>query len=62
MLMLSTGGTLVGTRAFEWLKEFEGQMEVDSFTPGRGLPFSDIADDAATMHFSTPYSAFEPVP
>lgn len=60
MLVLSTGTTLVGTRAFEWLKDYEAQVEVDSFSPGRGLAFSDIADNAATMRFWTPYSAFEP--
>jgi len=61
-LVLSSGAMLVGTQAFEWLKEYEGQVEVDSFTPGRGLPFSNVEDDTATLFFSTPYSAFEPVP
>lgn len=61
-LITASGSVLVGTKAFEWLKQFEGQMEVDSFSLGRGLPFSEIMDDEAAMSFATPYSAFEPVP
>ena len=62
MVCLSTGTTLVGTQAFNWLKQFEGQLELDSFSTGRGLPFSDLADDSGTLMFSTPYGDFEPVP
>ena len=62
MLVLNTGVTLVGTRAFEWLRTFEGEVELESFSLGKGLAFSDINDDQCSMAFSTPYSAFEPVP
>lgn len=62
MLILGSGGVLVGTKAFEWLKQYDGEMEVESYCGGRGLPYSNVQDDTWTMNFSTPYSAFEPVP
>lgn len=62
MLVLSSGQTLLGTRAFEWLRSYEGETELESFAPGRGLAFSDINDDQCAMTYTTPYSAFEPVP
>lgn len=62
MLILSSGGVLVGTKAFEWLKQYDGQMEVESYAGGRGLPYSNVEDDSWSMNFSTNYSAFEPVP
>lgn len=62
MLILNTGTVLVGTKAFEWLKQYEGESELDCFYGGRGLAFSEVADDTCTMAWSTPYSAFEPVP
>lgn len=62
MLVLSSGQSLVGTRAFEWLRSFEGEMELESFSGGRGLAFSDLADEQCAMTYTTPYSAFEPVP
>lgn len=63
MLILNTGTVLVGTKAFDWLKQYEGQVELDSYTPGRGgLPFSDFHDDQFTLTYSTPYGPFEPVP
>ena len=62
LLVLSNGTSLVGTKAFEWLKQYDGQTEVESFCLGKGLAFSDITDDTFTMEWSTPFSAFEPVP
>ena len=62
MLVLDTGGTLVGTQAFEWLKQYERDVDVESFSTGRGLPFSDIESDQAFASFAMPYSQFEPVP
>lgn len=62
MLILNTGTVLVGTKAFEWLKQHEAQMELESFSLGKGLAFSEIHDDAFTMSYSTPYSDFTPVP
>ena len=61
-LILASGQMLVGTKAFEWLKQFDGNTEVESFCLGKGLPFSDLQDDHFAMEFTTPYSAFEPVP
>lgn len=61
-LVLNTGTVLVGTQAFDWLKQFEGQLELDSYTPGRGsLPFSDFHDDQFALNYSQPYGPFEPV-
>lgn len=62
MLILNTGGVLTGTKAFEWLRQYEGDVELESFCGGRGLAFSEVEDEGCTMAWSTPYSAFEPVP
>lgn len=61
-LVLDTGVTLVGTQAFEWLKQYERDVDVESFSTGRGLAFSDIESDQAFASFAVPYSQFEPVP
>ena len=63
MLVTNAGDVHVGTKAFEWLKQFEGQAELETFCPmGRGLPFSDVSDMQGTLTLSTHYGAFEPVP
>jgi hypothetical protein len=62
-LVTSTGQALVGTKAFEWLQQFNSVNELDCFDRGSGgLAFSDINDDLAPINYSTSYSAFEPVP
>lgn len=61
-LITSSGASLVGTKAFEWLKEYEQDMELESYCSARGLPFSDMASDQGLASFTLPYSAFEPVP
>lgn len=62
MLVMDDGSALVGTKAFEWLKQFEGDMEMDSFNGSGGLGFAAFGDDDGTIMHSTAYSAFEPVP
>ena len=61
-LVLRDGAALVGTKAFEWLRQFDGDSELESFSLGKGLPWSHVDDDMATMSFSTPYGDFQPVP
>lgn len=43
-LVTAEGQTLYGTKAFEWLKQFEGDAELDAFYGGGGqtLAFSEI--------------------
>lgn len=61
-IITPSGARLVGTRAFEWLKEFEGDMELDSYSCARGLAYSDVSSDQALATFAQPYSPFSPVP
>lgn len=58
----SSGTIRTGTQAFMWLKQFEGNRDLDSFCGGKGLAYSDINDDMAPATFSLPYGPFEPVP
>lgn len=63
MLVTNQGSVHVGQHAFEWLKQFDSQVELETFCPmGGGLPFSDVSDSHALLTQATPYGAFEPVP
>lgn len=56
-------GTLYGTKAFEWLKQFEGDVELDGFVAGQGsLGFSDFTSMQGYVTYAQGYSAFEPMP
>jgi len=60
-LVLPNGGTLYGTKAFEWLKQYEGEVELDGFSGENGaLAFSDISTSGYACYAQN-YSAFEPV-
>lgn len=42
-LVTPEGQTVHGTRAFEWLKQYEGDVELEAFCGGGGgLAFSDV--------------------
>lgn len=61
-LVLTDGSTLYGTRAFEWLKQFEGDVELDGFEGENGaLAFSDVSSAQAYAHYAEGYAAFSPV-
>lgn len=56
-------GTLYGTKAFEWLKQFEADVELDGFVAGQGsLGFSDFTSMQGYVTYAQGYSAFEPMP
>lgn len=65
-LITPTGGTMYGTQAFEWLKQYEADIPLESFALGAnglgtGLAFSDVeATQSYAMHSET-FSQFEPV-
>lgn len=67
---LMTGGrTLYGTKAFEWLKNFEQEAPLESYDgPGYGtaasgsLAFSDVTSSMGYASYCTGFSQFEPVP
>lgn len=60
-LVLARGETLYGTKAFEWLKAFEADVDVAGFDGENGaLAFSDI-DTQGYATYATVYSPFEPV-
>jgi hypothetical protein len=61
---LMTGGrTLYGTKAFEWLKNFEQEAPLDSYDgSGGSLAFSDVSSAMGYASYSTLFSQFEPVP
>ncbi len=61
-LVLSDGTTMYGTKAFEWLKQYEGDTVLDGFSGENGaLAFSDVSSTQAYASYSQAYSAFEPV-
>lgn len=52
---------LVGTAAFEWLKQFDGDSELESFMGGaQRLGFSDYTSNEGFIEFTEAYGTFEP--
>ena len=58
-VVLSTGQSMVGTKAFEWMKEFDGEVDLLP-PPSGGLAFSDL--DFADTQYTEGFSSFEPLP
>lgn len=59
-LITAEGAVLYGTKAFEWLKQFDGDTELDGFVAGRGsLAFSDVASAQGYASYAESFSAFE---
>lgn len=55
-----SGATLYGTKAFEWLKQFEGDVELDAFQAGHsGLAFSDWSSAHGYASYAEGYGPFE---
>lgn len=61
-LVLQGGQTLYGTQAFEWLQQFQADVELEGFAGNGSLPFSDLASATPYATYATTFSAFEPVP
>lgn len=59
-LITAEGQTLYGTKAFEWLKQYEADVQLESFNGNGTLPFSDIGSMGYAT-YATDFSAFEPV-
>lgn len=61
-MVLDSGQTLYGTKAFEWLKQYDGEVELEGFAGGRSsaLSFSDVASASGYATRAQDYSAFEP--
>lgn len=61
-MVLADGQTMYGTKAFEWLKDFDGDVELEGFHGGGGaLPFSDVEALQGYATYAESFSAFEPV-
>lgn len=60
-LILETGQTMYGTKAFEWLKQYEGDVELEGFCANGTLPFSDVASAQGYATYAESFSSFEPV-
>ena len=59
-LVMPDGTVVYGTKAFEWLKQFEADMELDSFVAGRGsLAFSDLGSAQGYATYAESFSPFE---
>ncbi len=55
------GGVHAGTRAFEWLKQYESLDELDpAGFGGAGLPFSMVDDATGTAAYADPFAPFTP--
>lgn len=58
--LITQDGTLYGTKAFEWLKQFDGDTELDGFVASRGsLAFSDVSSAQGYASYAEHFSAFE---
>lgn len=60
-LVLSGGQTLYGTKAFEWLRQYEGDVELQGFSSHGTLAFSDVNSAHGYATYAESFSAFEPV-
>lgn len=60
-LVLDGGQTLYGTKAFEWLKQYEGDVELEGFAGNGSLPFSDVGSIQGYATYAESFSAFEPI-
>ncbi len=60
-LIVDNGTTLYGTKAFEWLKQFEADVELESFVGNGSLPFSDVNSVQGYATYAEAFSTFEPV-
>jgi hypothetical protein len=63
-VMAAEGGTFVGSKAFEWLAQFEAEAELECFQlvgcGSRGsLAWSSLDDSAGLGMFSDAFSGFE---
>jgi hypothetical protein len=58
-VMLSDGRAMVGTKAFEWLKEYDGEVELTP-PPSGSMAFSDL--DFEDTQYVEGYASFEPLP
>lgn len=57
-LVTPGGQSLYGTKAFEWLKQFEGDVELEVFGGNGGLAFSDVGGIGYAA-YTDAYSSFE---
>lgn len=61
-LITPQGTTMYGTQAFEWLKQYEADVELEGFTVGNGsLAFSEV-ESRGYATYADDFGAFEPVP
>jgi hypothetical protein len=61
-LVLAGGRTVYGTQAFEWLKQYEADVDLDGFEGENGaLAFSDVSSAQGYVNYAQSYSAFQPV-
>lgn len=61
-LITPQGTTMYGTQAFEWLKQYEADVELEGFTVGNGsLAFSEV-DSRGYATYADDFGTFEPVP
>jgi hypothetical protein len=44
-LVLENGQQLVGSKAFEWLKQFDAEVELDGWGGGNGLAYAPLEGD-----------------
>lgn len=56
-LVLAEGQTLYGTKAFEWLKQYEGDVDLEGFAGNGTLPFSSV-DSMGYATYAENFSSF----
>jgi hypothetical protein len=62
-LQLSDGQVLIGSKAFDFIKQYDCEVELQtfSFAGSTGLPYSDVETDGNSWDFPRAYSEFSPL-
>lgn len=59
-LIIPGSAPRVGNKAFEWLLQFNGSMEIEDYSGGKGLAYSEYSDVSAPIKFTQGFSPFSP--
>jgi hypothetical protein len=59
--LYTEGVAVVGTKAFEWLKQYEADVDLESFSGNGSLAFSEVSSMGYAA-YSDDFGPFEPVP
>lgn len=59
--LVDEGRTYVGTEAFEWMKKYDAEVELDPAQLGSTLAFADLSG-GGELQYAESFGAFTPLP